>query len=144
MIRPMTEADVSEVAELEQNTFTTPWSEQSLRESLGKVDYLFLVCEEQGTIVGYGGLLRVGDEADLLDIAVAEGDRGRGIGTAIVAELLRRGRALGIRAFTLEVRVSNCEALHVYEKLGFTREGLRKEFYEKPREDAAILWLRTD
>ncbi len=144
MIRRMTEADVSKVAELERNTFTTPWSERSLRESLGKADYLFLVCEEQEMIVGYGGLLKVGDEADILDIAVTEEFRGRGIGTALVEELLTGGRALGIRAFTLEVRVSNRAALHVYEKLGFAREGLRKDFYEKPREDAAILWLRID
>ncbi len=144
MIRRMTEADVSRVAELEQSCFSTPWSEQSLRESLEKPEYLFLVCEEDGKVIGYGGLLQVGDEADILDIAVAKDSRGHGYGTEIVRALLAEGRTLGIRAFTLEVRVSNRAAVHVYEKLGFVCEGRRKDFYEKPREDAAILWLRMD
>ncbi|MCD8241315.1 MAG: ribosomal protein S18-alanine N-acetyltransferase [Lachnospiraceae bacterium] len=140
----MEKADVPRVAELERSCFTTPWSEQSLRESFEKAEYLFLVCEEQGVIAGYGGLLQVGDEADILDIAVAENCRGRGIGTAILGELLARGRARKAQAFTLEVRVSNHAAIHIYEKLGFVSEGLRKDFYEKPREDAVILWLRMD
>jgi ribosomal protein S18 acetylase RimI-like enzyme len=57
-------------------------------------------------------------------------------------ELIKVGKSRGIEAFTLEVRVSNAPAVHIYEKLGFVSEGIRPNFYEKPREDAYIMWKR--
>lgn len=142
MIRRMQENDLPRAAALERECFSVPWSEESLRQSLRSPNYLFLVAEEEGRIKGYAGLLKVADEGDITNIAVAAADRGMGIGTELTAKLLEEGQRCGLRAFTLEVRASNQTAIHVYEKLGFVSEGIRKRFYERPVEDAVIMWKR--
>lgn len=142
MIRRMQEADLPRVAELEQECFSVPWSEENLRQSLLSPNYLFLAVEEEGRVAGYAGLLKVADEGDITNIAVDTAYRGKGIGTELTRSLLEEGMKWGIRAFTLEVRVSNEAAIHVYEKLGFESAGVRKRFYEKPVEDAVIMWKR--
>lgn len=142
MIRPMRMSDIQGVAALEQRCFSVPWSEHSLRESLDNPDYLFLVADEDGYTAGYGGMLLVADEGDITNIAVDESYRGRGIATKLTERLLEEGRKRGVREFTLEVRVGNKAAVHVYEKLGFVSEGVRRHFYEKPVEDALIMWKR--
>lgn len=142
MIRRMTEADLPEVAALEKKYFSMPWSEANLRESMQKEHYLFLVTEEDGMVVGYGGILWVADEGDITNIVVSESYRGLGLGTALTDALLSAGRKRGIASFTLEVRVSNQAAIHIYERLGFVCEGVRKRFYEAPTEDALIMWKR--
>lgn len=142
MIRLMESEDVPKVADLEKKCFSIPWSENSLRESLRNPDYLFLVAEEDGKVAGYAGLLKVLDEGDVTNIAVEPGCRGRGIGTGLLERLMEKGREKGIRSFTLEVRVSNETAIHMYEKFGFVSEGIRKRFYERPVEDARIMWKR--
>ncbi len=142
MIRPMSMDDIPRVAELERSNFSLPWSKESLRESLEKPLYLFLVAEEQGEVVGYGGLMKIQDEGDITDIVVNEAFRGRGIGTRLMTALLEEGEKCGICAFTLEVRVGNKEAIRIYERLGFVPAGVRKRFYEKPTEDALIMWKR--
>lgn len=142
MIRLMQEADICAVAELEIACFSMPWSVRSLQESLQKNDYLFLAAEEAGEIVGYAGLLQVQEEGDITNIAVKENFRGRGIAKNLTKQLLEYGRQRGIQDFTLEVRVGNAAAIHVYESLGFEGVGVRKRFYEKPVEDALIMWKR--
>lgn len=142
MIRRMTETDIPAAAELERKYFSVPWSEKSLRESLGQPSYLFLVAEEQGKIVGYAGMLKIQDEGDITNIVVEDACRGKGLGKALTEGLLEAGSECGIRAFTLEVRVSNAPAIHIYEQLGFVSAGIRKHFYEKPAEDALIMWKR--
>ena len=142
MIRRMQEADVPDVAELERLYFSMPWSSRQLKESLQNPSYLFLVVEEKGGITGYGGLLRIMDEGDVTNIVIGEAYRGKGLGRKLTAALLEEGRRCGIREFTLEVRVSNLSAIHIYESLGFQKEGLRRKFYEKPTEDAWIMWKR--
>ena len=73
-------------------------------------------------------------------MAVKRQLRGHGIGRRLLEELMRIGKERGAFAYTLEVRVSNQAAIHLYEKLGFTSFGIRKNFYEKPKEDAMIMW----
>lgn len=142
MIRRMTEADLPAVAGLERENFSVPWTEENLKESLRLSTYLFLVAEEEGKVVGYAGLNRVLDEGDVTNIVISEDFRGRGIGTELTSALLEEGKKEGIQAFTLEVRFSNVSAIRIYEKLGFVEEGIRKRFYEKPVEDARIMWKR--
>ena len=113
-----------------------------MTESLENPAYLFLVMEENDKIAGYAGLLRIMDEGDVTNIVIEESYRGRGLGRKLTAALLEEGQKCGIREFTLEVRVSNLPAIHIYESLGFTKEGLRRNFYEKPSEDAWIMWKR--
>lgn len=142
MIRLMREEDLETVARLERTVFSVPWSEHSLRESLSRPEYLFLVSEEDGKVIGYAGLLMIAGEGDVTNIAVFPGNRGHGTGSALTEALLSEGRKRGMGAFTLEVRVSNQPAIHIYKNLGFRSEGVRRGFYEKPKEDALIMWLR--
>lgn len=142
MIRLMKEEDLGTVVQLEQTVFSVPWSEHNLKESLSRPEYLFLVAEEDGKITGYAGLLMIAGEGDVTNIAVLPENRGHGTGSALTEALISEGRKRGMSAFTLEVRVSNQSAIHIYEKLGFRSEGVRKGFYEKPKEDALIMWLR--
>ena len=99
-----------------------------------------LVSDLDGTITGYAVLMISFDEATISNIAVGEPFRGQGIGEKLLRELIRRGREKGAERFTLEVRVSNSNAISLYRKLGFESVGVRKGFYERPREDALIMW----
>ncbi len=141
-ICPMEEKDLDEVAAIESSLFTMPWSKKNFLDSLVQEDTLYLTARENGKIVGYCGLLRSFEEADITNVAVAPLMQGRGIACSMLQKLLLLGEQAGIREFTLEVRKSNQRAIHVYEKLGFSSEGIRPNFYEKPKEDAVIMWKR--
>lgn len=142
MIRRMREADLVQTAGLERLYFSVPWSERQLRESLARPEYRFLAAEEAGRTIGYGGLLMILDEGNITNIVVEEAYRGRGIGRALTEALLEEGRSCGLRAFTLEVRAGNRAAIHMYESIGFVSEGVRRRFYQRPAEDALIMWKR--
>ena len=81
-------------------------------------------------------------EGNIMNIAVAMPYRLKGVGSRLLCALLDRGRGRGIRDFTLEVRMTNAPAIHMYEKMGFRTEGIRRGYYEQPREDALIMWKR--
>lgn len=139
-ITEMEPQDVAEVVLLERRIFSVPWSEKGFQDSLQLSDTLYLVVRDSGKIVGYCGLLQSFDEADITNVAVAPEYQNRGVGQRMLQELMNRGRARGIGRYTLEVRVSNASAIHLYQKLGFEPVGIRKNFYEMPREDAVIMW----
>ena len=141
-IRLMKEEDVPQVAAIEREAISPPWSEQSCLESLVLPHTLFLVAETEGEISGYCCCYRSLEEGEITNVAVRRKLRGRGIGEALLRELFRIGASEGIEAYTLEVRVSNETAIRLYGKLGFESAGIRKNFYEKPREDACIMWKR--
>lgn len=141
MIRLMREEDLEAAAELEKQCFSVPWSKKSLQESLSNPDYLFLAAEKEGKVVGYAGLLKIVEEGDVTNIAVLPNCRKQGIGTALTEALIREGQKAGLSSFTLEVRASNEAAISIYEKLGFRSAGVRKGFYDSPKEDALIMWL---
>lgn len=139
-ISEMLPEDAAAVAALEREIFAMPWSENGFLSSLQSPDTLYLTVREGGRIVGYCGLLQSFDEADITNVAVSPQIRGRGVGYRMLKELMERGQKRGIRRFTLEVRMSNDPAIQLYRKLGFESVGVRKNFYEKPREDAVIMW----
>lgn len=143
MIRPMQAEDIEWVSQIEAQCFTMPWSANAYSKVLEDAKSLYLVAVSEGQVVGMCGVTNILGEGDINNVAVKENFRGRGIAYAMLEELLRRGEADGIEAFTLEVRVSNATAIHVYEKLGFVSEGIRPRFYEKPVEDAMIMWRRN-
>ncbi len=141
-IRRMLPADIPEVAFIERQVFSDPWSEADFCAELA-MEYAYYVTallEEPSEIAGYCGLLQSFDEAEIVNVAVREEFRGRGIGCRMLKHLMKKGRERGVKRFTLEVRRSNQAALHLYEKLGFVSAGIRPDFYEKPTEDAVILW----
>lgn len=142
MIRQMEIKDIEQVAQLEQECFAVPWSVVSLAKETGNKDSLFCVCEMESRIVGYAGMYLIPPEGDITNVAVTEEYRGRGIAGEILIYMFDRAENLGITEFTLEVRASNVSAIKLYKKLGFCNEGIRKNFYDAPKEDACIMWKR--
>ena len=132
----MNESHVSAVAELEKQNFSEPWPDIAVRSELTNKLALWLVALDGDTVVGYVGSQTVLQEADMMNIAVAHSHRRRGIARALVEELIRQ---LDAYQLTLEVRASNAGAIALYDSLGFTQVGLRKNYYHKPKEDALIL-----
>ena len=142
LIRPMEERDIAQAARIEAESFSTPWSAEAFRKSLA-LDYtIFLTAEWEGRVAGYCGCYVSLEEAEITNVAVKEELRGRGIARALLLDLLQQGEARGAKAFLLEVRAGNAPAIRLYEGLGFEREGLRRNFYEQPREDALVMWKR--
>lgn len=139
-VRNMLQKDIGAVAELERQCFSEPWSEKSLKESLESKSYYFLVAEEADKVVGYMGIAVILEEADVTNIAVSFNYRHRGIAEALMHRMFQDCKEKGIQAMTLEVRVSNEPALQLYKKMGFCSVGIRKNFYQKPVEDAVIMW----
>ena len=146
IIRPMELRDVEAVAEIEKICFTTPWSENAYRDTLSNENALYLVAETKDTkmIVGMCGVLKILDEGDISNVAVHPDYRRKSIAKQMMEELLSRGQKFGIDAFTLEVRAGNEAAVKLYEYFGFKTEGLRTRFYDKPVEDALIMWKRKE
>ena len=141
-IKKMQEKDIEQVSRIEEACFSVPWSAKAFKEAIRKPDALYLTVLEDEEVLGYCGAYTVLDEADINQVAVRESSRRQGIGKKLLEELLRQLEMQGIRTVTLEVRKSNSAAIALYESLGFVLEGQRKNFYEKPTEDAWIMWKR--
>ena len=163
ILRPMREEDLDEIMVIEASAPGNPWSRESMEKELvnPQAHYLTAVLCTDGRedgpggqtsgsgeasagtseVVGYAGYWQVMDEGHIMNIAVREDLRSRGIGHALMEAMLKEGDCLGILYWTLEVRVSNDPALHLYEKTGFTSAGIRPGYYSNPKEDANILWL---
>lgn len=144
VIRQLEERDIAPLAQIEQESFSMPWSAQDFADLL-KRDYCFyLVAEVDGVLAGSCGMTTFCQEGNIDNVVVAETFRNMGVAQRLLKELLAHGEAEGTNDFTLEVRVSNAAAIRLYEKLGFVSEGIRPRFYEKPVEDAMIMWRRRD
>lgn len=138
-IKKMTADHVAQVAALEKECFSTPWSEKSIASELTNDLALWLVAEEDGCVLGYVGSQTVFPETDMMNIAVTHERRREGIAEVLVDSLIMELKRLGSECLTLEVRVSNKPATALYEKMGFHEAGLRKNYYRNPKEDALIL-----
>lgn len=143
-IRRMRPEDLLQVVSIEQAVFPDPWSLSAFESGIAEKNDIYLVCEWDGRIAGYCGMWGVAGEGQITNVAVADEFRRRGVGKEMLSHLLEQGRAAGLTAFTLEVRVSNTPAIHLYRELGFVPAGIRKNFYSKPTEDAIIMWLIED
>ncbi len=140
VISPLTPEDIPAVAEMEREIYSLPWTERAFRDALERDYYLFLKAEWDGTLAGYCGFQRSFEIADITNVTVKEEFRRRKIAGKMLETLMKEGRKQGVERFTLEVRRSNAAAIALYESLGFHEEGVRKGYYESPREDALILW----
>jgi len=129
---------------LEEICFSDPWSERSIASELDNQLAFWLVAVEEGSVAGYIGSQTVMDETDMMNVAVHPDFRRKGIAEALVNSLVEQLRKMGSHCLTLEVRVSNAPAIALYEKLGFTEIGRRKNYYRNPREDALILRKEWD
>ena len=156
-IRQATTADVEAIYEIETLCFADPWSLESIRFEMEENPAAFYVVAQvdgdagdtdsadgdAGLVIGYAGLWWIHDEGHITNVAVRPGYRNRRIGSHIIEALLDYTEGEGIDSYTLEVRESNDAARALYEKYGFTVEGVRKEYYRDNKEDAYIMWRRT-
>lgn len=136
----MENGDIPSVVKLEQTCFEEPWSSQSLESYVNNKDAVFLVSESNGEIAGYAGMYYVYPEGYITNVAVFEKFRNQGIATQILKKIFEISEKEGVDRCSLEVRVSNQTAIHVYEKMGFQGVGERKNFYDNPTENALIMW----
>jgi ribosomal-protein-alanine N-acetyltransferase len=135
--------DLGALLILERACFDPPWTERDLRQALAAERGLVLIAAgPDGGAAGYALFLRLGEEAELLRLAVEPALRGRGLGARLLAEALGRLAALGIRRIWLEVRPSNLTARRLYERHGFRLEGKRRRYYSDGED--ALLYARTE
>ena len=139
MIVKMNESHVAQIAALERECFSDPWSEASIASELHSEWSLWLVDEEDGQVVAYVGSQSAPPDADVMNVAVAPHHRRQGRGEALMLALMDALRALNRESLSLEVRQSNAPALALYRRLGFVQVGKRPKYYHNPIEDALIL-----
>ena len=136
----MTVDDIAQVAEIERQIFSIPWSEKAFRDSMESDNTIYIVAKENDNVAGYAGMYLSFEEGNITNVAVNPLSRRKGIGEKIVRDILNRAYEKGVRDVFLEVRETNSVAIALYEKIGFKEEGIRKNFYDKPRENALIMW----
>ena len=139
-IVPMNGDHLDEVAELERVCFPDPWSRNMLKEELENDLAAFLVAlDGQGAVAGYAGLQVVLDEGYILNVAVRPDCRRQGVAGQLLQVFLDFAQGNRLAFLTLEVRASNYDAIALYGSRGFRSVGRRKNYYERPREDAVIM-----
>ena len=142
-IKRLEKEDAREAAALEELSFGKEgWSEQDFLDTL-KLDYAYYLCAcSREELIGLAGARLIAGEAYISNVSVHPGLRREGIGLRLMEELMELLLANGATAYTLEVRSLNRAATGLYEKLGFVREGIRRNFYTSPEDDAIIMWKR--
>jgi ribosomal-protein-alanine N-acetyltransferase len=140
--RKMVLSDLDRVMEIENASFSVPWSRDAYLMELTQNHFAkYLVVEVDGEVVGYAGMWVILDEAHITNIAIHPDHRGKKIGEELMRRMMALGVAHGAERMTLEVRVSNIPAQKMYEKLGFVSHGVRKGYYTDNNEDALIMWV---
>lgn len=135
----MTSEHVAQVAALEKECFSMPWSENSIASELSNPLSLWVVAVDGNTVAGYVGSQAVMGEADMMNLAVLPSYRRQNIGKNLVTELIKQLSEKEVYSLTLEVRASNEAAIRLYTSLGFLQIGRRPNYYKAPKEDALIL-----
>ena len=138
-IKKMTTSHIEEIAKLEKECFSSPWSEDGLKTELNNNFACFFVAFSGDEIAGYIGSHNVLGEVYITNVAVFPEFRRNGVGKALVEFLVNKMKEENAEFVTLEVRKSNLSAISLYEKCGFQNVGERRKFYEKPVEDAILM-----
>jgi ribosomal-protein-alanine N-acetyltransferase len=141
-IYPMDKPSIKSIMDINDLSFPVSWSQQSLESELDNKFAKYVVLKKGNSIVGYGGMWVIIDEAHITNVAVHPDARGLGAGDIIVEALFRICRKHKVTGITLEVRSSNFVAINLYEKHGFEKESIRPHYYEDNKEDAVIMWNR--
>jgi [ribosomal protein S18]-alanine N-acetyltransferase len=143
-LRRLEARDLDIVEEIERASYPTPWSRSMFAAELRKPSALAIgAYREDGELVGYAFVSRYVDAWHVMNVAVAPHFRRRGVATELLQRLFEVTAADQRRGYTLEVRVSNVEAIRLYERLGFEARGIRRGYYTDNREDALIMWRES-
>lgn len=141
VIRKGTKEDIEAIYAIELESFSVPWSLESITKELENEMAYYVVAEEDGQVLGYAGLWDVVGEGQITNIAVRPSGRRKGIGKRLVEGLMAYGKEKGLEVLILEVRESNEAAIRLYSQAGFKDIGKRKNYYTKPTEDAILMAL---
>lgn len=141
LLRPAQDRDLTDVARIERGSFADPWTEESFRRLIDVEPAIFLVaeCDPDSTVAGYVAAFSVGEDGEILNVAVDPGFRGRGLAGQMLDAVLIELGSRGVRTAFLEVRESNEAARGLYGSRGFTEIGRRRQYYRRPVEDALVM-----
>ncbi len=141
-LRPLTLADLATIERIERRSYPTPWSRSMFAGEIAKgTSICFGAVDTDGDrLVGYLIISRYADAWHIMNVAIDEDYRRRGIATQLLNRLFEATSSDDRRGYTLEVRVSNGQAIKLYESLGFVARGIRRGYYTDNREDALIMW----
>lgn len=143
--RVMSMDDIPPILAIEQEAFSSPWTEEAfVNELQNNMFAKYVVMEYGGELVGYGGMWIIMDEAHVTNIAIRSDFRGLGLGDRLMGRLKRTAIFYGAARMTLEVRVSNTHAQRLYAKHGFEPAGVRPNYYSDNNEDALIMWAELE
>ncbi|MBQ7944078.1 MAG: ribosomal protein S18-alanine N-acetyltransferase [Lachnospiraceae bacterium] len=143
VIREMQAEDVDAVTDLEQSCFSMPWKRADFEDIVTRSDRIYLVAVYRGELAGGCMMSDIVGEGDISNVAVYEQYRGQRIADMLLKAMFSLGEERSIVDYTLEVRSQNQSAIRLYERNGFVTEGVRKNFYQKPTDDALIMWKRS-
>jgi ribosomal-protein-alanine N-acetyltransferase len=141
-LRRLEMRDLDRIEEIERESYPTPWSRSMFAGELAKPSSVCLGAfdTERDVLVGYLIISRYVDAWHVMNVAVEPSQRRRGIAQNLLERLFELTANDSRRGYTLEVRVSNANAIRLYERLGFQARGLRRGYYTDNREDALIMW----
>ena len=143
-IVPMRRRHLRSVVRIEQAVYPTPWSQNLfLSEIALRISRVYLVARVGGTVIGYGGVMLVGEDAHVTTIAVDPSWHRRQIATRLLLQLTRASIERGARNLTLEVRITNTGAQELYRRFGLAPVGVRRGYYVETNEDALIMWAEN-
>lgn len=139
-IRPLRSEDIDAVVAIETEAFSTPWSPETFE---GLIDRdaveLIVMTDDVDGVIGYAVLWCILDQGELANLALATTRRGAGLGSLLLRHVMQTARERGVQRLFLEVRASNQRAIDLYHGFGFTDVGVRRAYYQRPREDAHVM-----
>ncbi len=142
IVRQMQLADIPAVYTIETASFATPWTIDIFEREITENTFAnYFVIENEGVIAGYCGMWLVIDEAQITNIAILPNYRGKKLGEKLFAHVMEQAILAGAYRLSLEVRVSNLPAQHLYRKFGLVPGGIRKNYYTDNQEDAIVMWV---
>lgn len=143
VIAPMRTKDLRGVLRIEEAVYPQPWSHRLFAEELAqRKSRAYRAAWVGRAIVGFAGQMLIDDESHVNNIAVDPAWQGRGLGAAVLLDLVRTALGRGARHLTLEVRVGNEPALALYRRFGMEPVGVRPNYYPGTGDDALIMWAR--
>ncbi len=143
IVRKIEQKDVESVVALERDTFTDPWSENAIGDTAHQNHAYILVAVQDDEFLGYCIAYRILDETEIARIAVKDSCRRQGVGRCLLDAVLEDCLAHGVRRILLDVRESNETARTFYENYGFHEDGVRRNYYERPKENAVLMSMEA-
>jgi len=140
VIRPMTLSDLHQVTEIETSLFSHAWSQHDFETETTQNPFAsYWVLEKDQNIIAYIGLWLMGTQAQVTTLGVIKGEQKQGYALTLLNHAFNLCENVGIPILSLEVRVSNQAAIHLYQKCDFRIEAIRSNYYTNPDEDAYLM-----